>query len=185
MGHPLPPSPRSRGSSAFISEGEQFVKWVPKAPMAVSGAWLMAWTPDRRARRGGARGAERKRAVKAGRRPPGGGALRARSVALHIMECEARQSFVIVPCAVGVGDALRSISIARWCWLGDPRSRAPFISSSEVRHGVVRPQPVGSISYSVSPQGGDHECYRARTGLRPSRSQPVLARQRISPSRRP
>jgi hypothetical protein len=58
------------------------------------------------------------------------------------MECEARWGFVVVPCVAGrgrVADHLQSQHVLT----GNPNSRVPFISSSELRHGVVRPQPGG------------------------------------------
>ena len=109
------------------------------------------------------------RTVKAGRRPPVGEALRARSVVRHIMECEARQGFVVVPCAAGSGTRCGP-SPEPAC--ADRATRCPGCRSS------LRPNCdmewfgrnlVGSIRGSVSPQSGDHEQCRARTGLRPFR----------------
>src|ERR1039458_6258871 len=70
-------------------------------------------------------------------------AWRDRSVAVHILEGEARQGFVVVPSGAVWGNALRSISPSPGVLAGGPKSRAPVISSSELRHGVVRPQPAG------------------------------------------
>jgi hypothetical protein len=58
------------------------------------------------------------------------------------MEFEARQGFVVVPLCCRMEGRLRSISRAS-VLAGNPSSRVPFISSSELRHGVVRPQPGG------------------------------------------
>jgi hypothetical protein len=59
------------------------------------------------------------------------------------MEGEARQGFVVVPCGCRVGKRVAVHLHRQACWQGGPKSRAPVISSSELRHGVVRPQPAG------------------------------------------
>ena len=102
---------------------------------------------DGRANVGPRENREPKRAVKVGRRPPGGEALTARSVVRHIMGCEARQGFVVAPlCAVWgtrcdpspePGDAGRA----------DPRPGCRSSLRREERHGVVRPQPGGLNQY--------------------------------------
>lgn len=56
-------------------------------------------------------------------------------------------------------------------WQGDPGTRAPFISSCELPHGVVRPQPAGlNQSHGLAAREcEDLEASRARSGLRPFR----------------
>ena len=111
------------------------------------------------------------RAVKAGRRPPAGEALTARSGAVHIMEFEARQGFVVVPLVVPRRGRIAGLPHCQASWQGDPGTRAPFISSSELRHEVVRPQPAGlNQSHGLAAREcGDLEASRARSGLRPFR----------------
>jgi hypothetical protein len=61
------------------------------------------------------------------------------------------------------------------CWLGDPITRGAghlFAAGSGMEW--FGRNPVGSIRGSVSPQSGDHDQGRARTGLRPFRVSPRL-----------
>jgi hypothetical protein len=118
---------------------------------------------------------ESRRAVKAGRRPPGGEALTARSVVLHIMECEAREVLRGRPLCCQTGT--RCGPSPEPAGAGEQAEVVPVCRSS------LRPNcdmewfgrnPVGSIRPSVSPQSGDHEPRRARTGLRPFRVSPRL-----------
>jgi hypothetical protein len=85
---------------------------------------------------------EPRRAVKVGHRPPAGEALRARSVALHIMECEARRASWSSPVLPGRGRFAVHLQ-GQQVLAGNPNTRVPVISSLELQHGVVRPQPAG------------------------------------------
>src|SRR5664280_1782168 len=94
---------------------------------------------------------EPRRAVRAGRRPPAGEALRARSVVLHIMGGEASKCWRVTR-SPGCRSSLRPNCDMEW----------------------FGRNLVDSIRSSVSPQSGDHEPRRARTGLRPFRVSPRL-----------
>ena len=92
------------------------------------------------------------------------------------MDDEARRGFVVGSLVMPrVGNAC-DLPQCQASWLGDPRTRAPFISSSELRHGVVRPQPAGlNQSHGLAAREcGDLEASRARSGLRPFRVSPRL-----------
>ena len=129
---------------------------------------------------------EPNRAVKAGRRPPGGEALTARSVALHILCCEARQGFVVVPLWCRVGNALRPISRASECQQGNPMNRVPVICPSREAtwSGSAATRWAQSKPRSRRCAGTMTIAELAPGCVRPG-SHPVSARQRISPSRRP
>ena len=144
------------------------------------------WRPDRRARQSGSSGnRETRRAVRAGRRPPAGEALRARSVVLHIMEGEARQGFVVVPCAAGSG--------TRCGPSPEPASAGGQPEVPGAVHLFVRTATWSGSAATWWAQSVNRSRRRAGTmnanelapGCVRSGSHPALARQRISPSRRP
>ena len=100
----------------FLSQDIAGMSWLcDQTP-----CWSRAAAPKRSAKPTTFPEVDRGGAVEAGRRPPRGGALRARSVALDIVGCEARQGFVI---AFGAGGSLRPVSIARRRWQVVPATR--------------------------------------------------------------
>ena len=136
-----------------------------RARRSDSGAWGQEW-----------------RAVKAGRRPPVGEALRARSSGPtewpgKPVRASSLRLVVREACSRGVGgqDALRLLSSARRCWrgqAGDPGCRSSLRPNSDMEW-FGRSQ-VGSIKTAATPQGGGHDYWRARTGLRPVRVSPLV-----------
>ena len=177
---------RSIGTQPFISEGAQVVNRVPEAPLACSGRVTRTIVSiDGRDKVGSSGIREFGRAVKAGRRPPGGEALRARSVACRIMECEARQGFVFVPCVAGPG--------TRCGPSPEPACAGRQPGFPGAVHLFVRPATWSGSAATRRAQSGPRSRRYAGTmnvaelapGCVRSGSHPALARQRISPSRRP
>ena len=138
--------------------------------------------------RGWASGGPRtRRTVKVGRRPPVGAALTARSAAVHTIECEAPSGLRARP-PLGAGARGRSGSISRAsrCWRANPETRVPFISSSSEAtwSGSAATPWAQSVARPRRSTGAMKSIELAKGCVRPG-SHPVLARQRISPSRRP
>lgn len=132
------------------------------------------------------------RAVKAGRRPPGGAALTARAMPrAHLNPKPARASWVRLCSYAG-----RSSFVGDRTQWADSRSRglsgaaAPKLGCrSSLRRceaGMERcgRSQAGSIKRATSPEGG-HDNWRARALAASELAHPASARQRISPSRRP
>jgi hypothetical protein len=73
-------------------------------------------------------------------------------------------------------DAVRAVSSARRCWLGNPGPGCRSSLRRARRHGAVRPQPGGlnQARGRAASRGGDHDKWRARAGLRPFRVSPRL-----------
>ncbi len=95
------------------------------------------------------------------------------------------EGFVVVPWWCRVGDALRSCSKTSSAG-GRPGSRVPAISSP--RRGGMEwfgRNPVGSIKMTAAPTCGGLAILELAPGCVRSGSHSVLARQRISPSRKP
>ena len=113
---------------------------------------------------------------------PGGarpwGALTARSSSSTDLMWKAARPSCSRGCRRGFSQQGPSLAVA------SPSSGAchSFVAPGWGRHAAIRPQPVG-LKHKLGPLWG-HAVRRARNRLRRA-GQPVSARQRISPSRRP
>jgi hypothetical protein len=92
---------------------------------------------------------------------------------------------VVVPWWCRVGDALRSCSKTSSAGGQPEKPGAGHLFAATRRHGVVRPQPGGLNQRAASPTCGGLAILELAAGCVRSGSHSVLARQRISPSRKP
>jgi hypothetical protein len=141
---------------------------------------------DKRAELGPRENREPRRAVKAGRRPPGGEALTARSVVLHIIDAKTGRASWSSPCDAVSGTRCGPSPEPTKVGGGHPRTRGPVIYSSREAtwSGSAATWWAQSLTRSRRRTGTMTVSELAPGCVRPG-SHPVSARQRISPSRRP